>query len=88
MLGRLITDDIIVAYETLHSMKTRQNERYGSIAVILDITKAYDKVEWSFREAMMRKLEFNNLWISKIMTCVTTVTYATLINGQLGSLIK
>lgn len=35
----------------------------------------------------MRKLGFNKGWISKTRTCVTIVSYATLINGQLSSVI-
>lgn len=31
---------------------------------------------------MMRRLGFNEVWISRVMTCVTTVSYAVLVNGQ------
>lgn len=31
---------------------------------------------------MMRKLGFEEAWISKIMTCVTTVSYAVLVDDQ------
>lgn len=58
------------------------------MAIELDISKAYDKLEWSFLKEMMKKLGFNNLWISMIMTCVTIVGYATLIKGQPNSIIK
>lgn len=56
---RLILDNIIVAYEELHSMKTRQKGRNGSMAIKLDISKIYDKLEWNFLETMMRKLNFH-----------------------------
>lgn len=42
--GRLITDNIIVAYETLHSMKTRKNGKVGNMTLQIDISKAYDRV--------------------------------------------
>lgn len=30
----------------------------------------------------MRKLGFDEVWISRLMTCVTIISYAVLINGQ------
>lgn len=30
----------------------------------------------------MCKLSFNNTWIYRIMTCVSTITYSVLVNGQ------
>lgn len=63
-------------------MKSRKKGRMGSMAVKLDISKAYDKLEWDFLESMMRRLEFNEGWISKIMTCVKSMSYVVLVNGQ------
>lgn len=42
---RLILDNIIVAYEMLHSMKTRKKGKIGSMAIKLDISKAYDQIK-------------------------------------------
>jgi len=68
--GRLISDNIIVAFETLHTMETRLKSRNGSMALKLDMSKAYDRLEWDFLEAMMRKLGFADRWVRLIMTCV------------------
>jgi hypothetical protein len=54
--GRLITDNILVAYETLHSMQTRLWGKEGYMALKLDMSKAYDRVEWGFLEAVMGRL--------------------------------
>ena len=52
------------------------------MAIKLDVSKAYDRVEWAFLEAMMRKLGFQEEWIRLIMMCVTIVSYSVLINGE------
>lgn len=46
--GRLITDNVLVAYETLHTMNGRKKGKKGSLALKLDISKAYDRVKWKF----------------------------------------
>jgi hypothetical protein len=45
VLGRLITDNILVAFETLHHMKLHMHGKHGSMALKLDMSKAYDQVE-------------------------------------------
>ena len=40
--GCLITDNVLMAYETLHTKHSRRSSRWGSLALKLDINKAYD----------------------------------------------
>jgi hypothetical protein len=80
--GRHITDNIIVAFEAFHTMATRLKGKQGVMALKLDMSKAYDRVEWDFLEAIMRKIGFSEQWVQLVMKCVRTVTYAVLINGQ------
>ena len=42
VLGQLITDNVLVAYKTLHAMHCRKKGKKGSLALKLDISKAYD----------------------------------------------
>lgn len=65
--GRMITDNVIAAYETLHSMNSRMTGKAGYIALKLDMSKAYDRVEWGFRKFVMERLGFAAKWISLVM---------------------
>ena len=56
--GCLITDNVLVAYETLHAMHIRKKGKKGALALKLDVSKAYDRVEWGFLKGMMIKLGF------------------------------
>lgn len=47
----------------------------------LDMSKAYDKVELSFLEVMLRRLVFNDRWVAHIMDCISTVTYSVQVRG-------
>jgi hypothetical protein len=38
--GRLITDSVLAAYETLHTMNSRMGGKKGYIAVKIDMSKA------------------------------------------------
>ena len=42
---KAISDNILVAFETLHHMQTKKSEKHGYRAMKLDMSKAYDRVE-------------------------------------------
>ena len=75
VLGRFIIDNMMVAFETMHSIAKRRKGKQGLMAIKLDMSKAYDRVEWGYLEAIMRKMGFRERWISLVMMCVTTVSY-------------
>ena len=45
---KAISDNILVAFETLHHMKRKRSGKMGHIALKLDMSKAYDRLEWGF----------------------------------------
>ena len=80
--GRLITDNVLVAYETLHAMHNRKKGKKGALALKLNVSKAYDRVEWGFLKGMMIKLGFLEVWVDRVMSCVSTPFFSIRINGK------
>lgn len=80
--GRLIFDNIIVAYEIMHSIQTLLWSKVGFMEIKLDMSKAYNRVEWSFLEAVTAKLGFDSRWIHLVMSYVRSVSYFVVVNGQ------
>ena len=82
VLGRQITDSVLVAFKIMHCINQRRKGKKGLMAIKLDMSKAYDQVEWAYLEVIMRRLGFQERWISLMMMCVNTVLYSVLMSGE------
>lgn len=83
--GRLITDNAIIAFECLHAINSNADERSKFCAYKLDLSKAYDRVDWGFLSMVLLKLGFQREWVDRVMTCVTSVSYTVRFNGVVST---
>ncbi|OMO52016.1 reverse transcriptase [Corchorus capsularis] len=81
---RMIYDNAMIAFETIHFMRNKRRGRKHHMALKLDLSKAYDLVEWGFLRDSMRAMGFPDRWISLVMECVETVSYSVLVNDKQG----
>ena len=79
---RLITDNILVAHEVFHVLRTNRSCKAMCVAIKTDMSKAFDRVEWSFLEALLLKLGFSPKWVAWIKICISSVSYQVLLNGE------
>lgn len=79
---RLITYNILVAHEVFHALRTNPSCKAKFFAIKTNMSKAFDRVEWSFSESLLLKLGFAEKWVSWIKTCISSVSYHVLINGE------
>ena len=84
MSGRLLTDNALIAYECLLTIR-KQHAKKPYFALKIDMMKAYDRVEWSYLQGCLSRLGFDPTWIKTVMRCFTEVRYAVNVNGDLTS---
>ncbi|KAK6160424.1 hypothetical protein DH2020_003805 [Rehmannia glutinosa] len=73
--NQLISDNILVAFEINHYLKRKRQGETRIAALKIDMSKAYDRIEWSFLRGILLKLGFHCAWVDLIMLCVSTVQY-------------
>ncbi|XP_031127513.1 uncharacterized protein LOC116029604 [Ipomoea triloba] len=80
--GRSIIDNVLLTFESNHDMNRVQGDRGGYGALKVDMSKAYDRVEWGFLGRVMTKLGFSERWVSLMHECISTVQYRVLVEGK------
>jgi len=74
------TDNAIIAQEVVHYMHTSRSQK-GTLALKIDLEKAYDRLDWSFLELTLHDFGFPHHIIGLIMSCVKASDLAILWYG-------
>ncbi|KAL9679552.1 hypothetical protein QQ045_017417 [Rhodiola kirilowii] len=79
--GRDIAHNISLVQELLGNYRRKHISKRCMLK--LDISKAYDSVEWDFLKQAMEVFGFPVRFIEWILACVTSVKFSVLVNGSL-----
>ena len=80
--GRLSSDNIIVAQEVVHSMRSMKSQKKGFMAIKIDLEKAYDRVNWHFLLECLEELNLPVEFRQLIMLCVNSPSMQLLWDGE------
>ncbi|KAA3459823.1 Retrovirus-related Pol polyprotein LINE-1 [Gossypium australe] len=78
--GRSISDNVIIAQEVIHSMRSRKAGR-NWMAIKLDLKKAYDRISWDFIDASLVAAGIPEFLRKVIMDAISSSTMQILWNG-------
>ena len=79
ILGLIITDNIMLAFETCHYLKRQRRGFVGQMVLKTDMYR----VEWGYLQARMLKMGLiHECWVKLIMMCISIVKYNVLHNGE------
>ncbi|RVW38475.1 Transposon TX1 uncharacterized 149 kDa protein [Vitis vinifera] len=83
--GRQILDAVLIANEIVD-----ERRRSGEEGVVfkIDFEKAYDHVKWDFLDHVLEKKGFSPRWRKWMSGCLSSVSYAILVNGSAKGWVK
>ena len=79
--GRSGSNNIIIAQEVIHKMRTAEGKK-GYMAIKIDLEKAYDHLDWLFVVDSLRDVGLNDQLISLIWHCILSTSMNILWNGE------
>ncbi|XP_074318184.1 uncharacterized protein LOC141654978 [Silene latifolia] len=82
--GRNIGDNILLSHELLHHITKKRFGKRCLLAVKVDMSKAYDRLNWNFVKCTLLSMNFPSKFVQLIMNCISSVSYEVLINGSPG----
>ena len=80
--NRLISDNVLVAFEFMHYLNHKVEGMDNYMSIKLDMSKTFDRVEWNFIKEVMEKMGFAKKWVNLIMLCIPSVSYSVIMNDK------
>ena len=76
--GRQILDGLVVTQEVIHSLKMKNQK---GVMIKLDLSKAYDRLNWKYLEEVLESFGFSKRWVKWIHSLISTPNFSILVNG-------
>lgn len=83
--GRKIMDSIILSLEIIHSLKDQGKQ---GMLIQLDMSKAFNKINWNYIRHMLAAFGFNKYCIKWIMAIILGAFFSILFNGSPSTIIN
>eukprot|EP00253_Pinus_taeda_P009477 PITA_09477 len=77
--GRQILGNILLAQEMVHTLQTRKK---AGMLMQLDLSKAFDKVNWNYLEAVLTAFGLDQNWNKWILALIKSSSFSILVNGS------
>eukprot|EP00253_Pinus_taeda_P010380 PITA_10380 len=77
--GRQILDGLVVTQEVIHSLKVKKQK---GMMIKLDLSKAYDRLNWKYLETVLERFGFHQRWIAWIHNLIYSPHFSILVNGS------
>ncbi len=79
--GRRISNNLVIAQEIVHSFGLNSYKN-NSFMLKLDLSKAFDRLEWCFIAEALQRKGFHGNFINLVLSCISTASFLVNINGQ------
>lgn len=73
---KMIYNNVIMAHELIYTLKRKKHGKFESVALKIDMSKAYDRVELSFLEAFMKKVGFPLVFINLVISFINFISFS------------
>eukprot|EP00253_Pinus_taeda_P026308 PITA_26308 len=77
--GRQILDNILLAQEMVHTLQIKKK---AGMLMQLDLSKAFDKVNWNYLEVVLIAFGFDKKWNKWILALIKSSSFSILVNGS------
>ncbi|XP_062103537.1 uncharacterized protein LOC133814614 [Humulus lupulus] len=84
--GRSISHNILIFQDLIKNYGRKTTS--PRCAIKIDLSKAYDTIDWWFLKDLLKSLCFPMRFIGWIMTCLKNTTYSLLMNGRIQGSFK
>ncbi|GAA0182460.1 hypothetical protein LIER_30378 [Lithospermum erythrorhizon] len=77
---KIIQDNILLTQELIHYID--HTDKGGNVLLKLDMSRAFDMLSWKFLLLVLKKFDFSEPFVNRIMDCINNVWFSVMVNGD------